>query len=276
MSGVKYGGWVLLLALPAAADEVVLRNGSVFSGVVLEEGERVTIRMDYGTMSFRRIDVREIRTSDDPLKELETRARKASTPQETYDLALWARERGLKGRSDELLQRVLGQDPGHESARKALGYEKVQGQWLKDDELMMSRGLVKHGGRWLPKDTVEQLLAQENAEAIEHDRQKTLRQAAETHREIELQKIALERERIEAELEKARRLRTWGGWAPAFAPFYVVPPGIPGPGVHPGHGPGRTLPPTPDRLYPGGLPSVTPPHHPSTTRGGGPPLTTTK
>lgn len=276
MSGVKYGGWALLLALPAAADEVVLRNGSVFSGVVREEGERVTIRMDYGTMSFRRIDVREIRTSDDPLKELDTRARKASTPQETYDLALWARERGLKGRSDELLRQVLGQDPGHEGARKALGYEKVQGQWLKDDELMMSRGLVKHGNRWLPKDTVEQLLARETAEAIEHDRQTTLRQAAEMNREIELQRIALERERIEAELEKARRLRAWGGWAPACPPFFLVPPGIPGPGAHPGYGPGRTLPPTPERLYPGGLPSVTPPHHPSTTRGGGPPLTTTK
>ncbi len=266
MSIMKYGWTALLLALPAAADEVVLRNGSVFSGVVREEGDRVTIRMDYGTMSFRRIDVREIRMSDDPLKELETRERKVSTPQEAYALALWAKEKGLKGRSDELMKRVLGQEPDHEGARQALGYEKLDGRWLKDDELKTARGLVKHRGRWLPKDTVEQILARETAETIENERQKTLRQAAEASREIELQRIALERERIEAELEKARRLRTWywGGWTPVCPPVIVLPPN--GPGLHPGHGPGRALPPTPERLYPGGLPSVTPPHNPRTTK----------
>lgn len=255
---------VLLLASPALADEVILRNGSVFTGVVREEGDRVTIQMDYGSMSFRKIDVREVRRTEDPLKELEVRTQKASEPKDYYELALWARDRGLKGRSDELLAKVLSLDPEHEAARKSLGYEKFQGQWLRGDELMVARGFIKHRGKWLQKDTVEQLLAQENAEAIEHDRQKTIRQLAEMDREIELSKIELERERIEADLEKARRLRAWGGWQPGY-PVLVLPPGHCGPPYHPGYGPGRTLPPTPDKVFPGGTPSVTPPF-PTTTK----------
>lgn len=265
---------VLLLASPALGDEVVLRNGSVFTGVVREEGERVTIQMDYGTMSFRKIDVREVRKTDDPLKELDVRMLKASEPRDYFELALWARDRGLKGRSDELLAKVITLDPDHEAARKSLGYEKFDGQWLKGDELMVARGFIRHQGKWLKKDTVEQILAQENAEAIEHDRQKTIRQQAEIDREIELQRIGLERERIEADLEKARRLRYWGGWQPG--PVFVVPPGHCGPPHHPGYGPGRALPPTPDKVFPGGTPSLTPPFFSTTTKGGGPPVTSQK
>ena len=270
--------WILvpvLLALPAAADEVILRNGSVFSGVVREDGERVTIHMDYGTMSFRRIDVREIRRSEDPLKELDARMLKASTAQDFYELSLWARDKGLPGRADELLKKVLLLEPGHEAARRGLGYELHEGRWLKGDDLMTARGLVKHGGRWITREAQQQLLAQESAESIEVERQKTIRQAAEMNREIELQKIELERERIQMELEKARRERHghvhvgWGPYpccvrSPVLWPSFSLTPG-PGQssGAHPGPGPGRTLPPVPERLYPGGLPSSTPPPPPS-------------
>lgn len=271
MKTMKTLAAILVLAAPAAADEVILRNGSVFSGVVREQGERVTIVMDYGTMSFKRIDVREIRRSEDPLKELELKTVTATTPKDHFDLALWARDRGLKGRSDELLNKVIALDPDHDGARKALGYEKFQGQWLKDDELMVARGFVKHGGKWLKRETVEQLLAQENAESIEIERQKTQRLAVETTREIELQKIELERERIEADLEIARRTRWWTtGWQ--TGPSVIVLPNPAVPAHHPGYGPGRTLP-------PGGQPSLTPPFPsttPSTTKGGGPPVSTTK
>src|SRR5688572_23977397 len=107
MNGMKVALAVLLLAAPAAADEVILRNGSSFSGIVREEGDRVTIQMDYGTMTFRKIDVREVRKSDDPLKELEVKALTVTTPKEHFELALWARDRGLQGRADELLQKVV-------------------------------------------------------------------------------------------------------------------------------------------------------------------------
>lgn len=277
MSGMKSVLALLLLAAPALADEVVLRNGSVFSGVVLEQGDRVTIQMDYGSMTFRKIDVREVRKTDDPLKELDAKTEAASTAKEFFELSLWARERGLKGRSDDLLNRVVFLEPDHEGARRALGYERYEGAWMKGDDLMVARGFIKHQGKWLKRETVEQILAQENAEVIDYERQKTIRRVAENDREIELQKIGLERERIEADLEKARRTRWWqtGIWQPGY-PVIILPPGTCGPSAHPGYGPGRPLPPVPDRLFPGGTPSLTPPVTPFTTKGGGPPITTNK
>lgn len=263
-----------LLAAPAAADEVVLRNGSRFSGRVVEQGDRVVVHMDYGAMTFRKIDVREVLRSDDPLKDLEQKVEAATTTPKLFETALWARDRGLPGKSNELLEKVLLLEPDHEGARKALGYERQEGSWLRGDDLRVARGFVKHEGKWLKRETVEQILAQQSAEAVDYERQRTLRQAAEMDREVELQKIALERERLEVERERDRRTSWWrtGTW---FAgPSVVVLPGACGPAAHPGYGPGRSLPPAagpyPSWSHPVLTPTVT------TTRGGGPALTTSK
>jgi hypothetical protein len=55
----------LLLALPAAADEVVLRNGARFSGVVTRENGRVHVRMEVGEITFAAIDVASVRVGED-------------------------------------------------------------------------------------------------------------------------------------------------------------------------------------------------------------------
>lgn len=256
---------LLVLASPAAADELVLRNGAVFSGVVHEDGERVVVTMDYGTMTFRKAEVREIRRSDDPLKELETRVQKASTAADYVATALWARDRGLQGRATLLLERALALEPDQETARKALGYERHEGAWLRGDDLQVARGYVKHEGRWLKRETVEQILAQESAEAVDFERQLTARREAEIVREVELAKVELERERLEAERERERRMSWWWrqGW-PAYPGVVLLPPAAP----HPPRAtapvpPLRTTPPRTSHLFPDGLPpritSVVPP-----------------
>jgi hypothetical protein len=271
----KVLGVLLLLAAPAAADEIVLRNGSVFSGLVVDHGERVSVQMDYGTMTFRKIDIREIRRTEDPLKDLEKKVAVSASPQQLFETAMWARDRGLAGRSNELCEKVIALDPGHEGARKALGYERHEGQWLRGDDLMVARNFIRHQGKWLKRETVEQLLAQEAAEVIEVEREKTLRQAAHFEREVALQKVAVERERLEVERERIKRSQWWSsGYAYPFAQP-VLPPGCVGPSAHPGYGPGRTLPPVPDRTYPSWThspmtPLPVPP--PATTTRGGPPL----
>ncbi len=262
-----------LLVAPAAADEVVLRNGSRFSGRVLEEVDRVTVQMDYGTMTFRKIDVREVLRSDDPLKDLEQKVEAATTTQKIYEAALWARDHGLPGKSNELCEKVLLLEPDHEAARKALGYERHEGSWLRGDDLMVARGFVKHEGKWLKRETVERILAQESVEAVDYERQRTLRQAAEMDREVELQKIALERERLEVERERDRRTSWWrtGYWQ--AGPSVVILPGSCGPQAHPGYGPGRTLPPVTGPYPAWAHPVLTPA---VTTTKGGPALTTSK
>jgi hypothetical protein len=71
---MKHSAWLLLLASPAVADEIVLRNGARFTGAVTREKGRVHIRMDVGTMSFAAVDVASVKMSDDPVVEVERRA----------------------------------------------------------------------------------------------------------------------------------------------------------------------------------------------------------
>jgi hypothetical protein len=62
---MKYIAALLLLAAPAFADEVVLRNGARFAGVVTREGKQVTVRMEVGTITFAAIDVASVRFGED-------------------------------------------------------------------------------------------------------------------------------------------------------------------------------------------------------------------
>ena len=256
---------LLLMASPAAADEVVLRNGAVFNGVVREDGDRVVIQMDYGTMTFRKAEVRDIRRGDDPLKELDARVQAASTSKDYFAAALWALDKNLHGRAAVLLEKVLSLEPDHEGARKRSGYESHEGAWLRGDELQVARGYVKHEGRWLKRETVEQILAQESAEAVDFERQLTARREAEIAREVELAKIELERERIAVERERERRMSWWwhNGWPANPGGVIVVTPAPCPPGTSKPLPPVRGIPPTTSHQFPDGLPprisSVVPP-----------------
>jgi len=212
MDTVKFAVPVLILALslPAQADEVVLRNGAVFSGLAREEGERVVLELDFGTMTFRKSEVREIRRSDDPIKELEQKVRESKDAKSLYETAQWAREKGLTTRANDLYRKVIALEPGHAEARKALGYEKVDGLWLAGDELMVAKGFVRHQGRWLKKETAEAFRADDAQLRIEQERGVAAERIAKLQAEVERAKIAVERERIE--LERNRPSSAWGTW----------------------------------------------------------------
>lgn len=201
----------LSLALPAGADEVVLRNGAAFSGSVREDGDRVVLELDFGTMSFRRSEVREIRRSDDPLKELEQRLKSAKDAKSLYETAVWAREKGLNGRANDLLRKVIALEPGHGEARKALGFEQVNGLWLEGDELRVAKGYVRHQGRWLKKETAEAFRADDTQLRIEQERGAAAERIAKLQAEVDRARIAVERERVELE---RNRIPTygWGMW----------------------------------------------------------------
>lgn len=214
--------FVFLAALAASgaafADEVVLRNGAVFSGVVREEGDRVVVQLDFGSMTFKRIDVRSIVKSDDPLKEYDAKLQAAQGAQGHYEVAMWARDKGLTTKSNDVLRKVIGLDPDHAEARKALGYEKVDGKWFEGDELMVARGFVKHGNRWLKRETAERILEGQQQVQVETDRREIERRAIDAQREVELAKVALERQRLEAERDRCGWSWSggylWGCWVP--------------------------------------------------------------
>lgn len=205
MKGVVAAGLVALAAaVPVSADEVILKNGAVFSGAVREEGERVVIEVDFGTVTFKRVDVRTIRRSADPIKEFEERFKAAADVKGYYDLGVWSRDRGLATRAADLFKKVVSLDPDHAGARKALGYELHEGKWLSADEVMVARGFVRHNGRWLKRETVEKILEDEKQLRVEWERAQAAERLARMQREVELAKIAVERERIELEREREK------------------------------------------------------------------------
>ena len=228
-----------LLARPglcreAAADELVLKNGAAFSGIVREEGEKVVIELDFGTMTFRKSEVWSIKKTDDPIKEFEQKLQAAKGAKEYYELAAWAREKGLGTRANDLFRKVISLNPDHEGARKALGFEKVEGRWLEGDEMMVARGLLNHNGQWLPKDTVEKMQENEKQLQIETERSGTAERIAELQQRVEMARVRLERERLEKErLERERANSdpwrwnwangTWSAW-PASRTWFTIPP----------------------------------------------------
>jgi hypothetical protein len=219
----------LPLGLRAAADELVLRNGAAFTGVVREEGEKVVMVLDIGTMTFPRSEVRSIRKTDDPLKEYEQKLLAAKDAKGYYEVALWAREKGLDTRANELFRKVISLDSDHEGARKALGFQKIEGKWLDGDELMMARGLLKVNGRWLPKDTVERMQENDKQLQIENDRRATAERIAGLQHDLESAKLQLERERLENDpwrWTNGTLNGMWSPWSPWFTTrsWFTLPP----------------------------------------------------
>jgi hypothetical protein len=247
----------LALATAALADEVVLRNGSAISGIVREEGDRVIVEMDYGTMTFKKVDVRSISRGEDVISQFQAKAKAATDVKGMMELAAWARDRGLTGRAHDLYRKVIVLDPDQAEARKALGYEKVNDLWLTGDDLMTARGFVKLGGRWMAKDTADRILEQEAQARIETDRLAQARREADQRHLEEMTKIGIERERLlEKEKNRDERDRWWwrNGWAFAPGPFggvagYILPV----------MGPSQMVPPTPPTVVPLGSPSPVPP-----------------
>jgi hypothetical protein len=244
----------------ALADEVVLRNGSSFSGIVREEGDRVIVEMDYGTMTFKKVDVRSISRGNDVLNQFQEKSAKATDVKSMMEVAAWARDNGLAGRALEIYRKVIVLDPDQADARKALGFEKVNGQWLTGDDLMTARGFVKVNGRWMNKDTADRILEQETQTRIESDRLAQARREADQRHVEEMTKIGLERERLELEKKREEQWQHWWHrhrWGFAPGPYG----GVAG-YILPASGPSQTVPLTPPTVVPLGPPSPVPPSRP--------------
>lgn len=226
---------VLAFAGTALADEVVLKNGAVLEGLAKEEGDKVVVEMDAGSMTLKRSDVSLIRKVAGPLQELEARLEKPLDAEGNFQAATWAREKGLVARSTDLYRKVLLMNPDHEGARKALGYTKHEGRWLTEEELLEAKGYVRHEGRWVTREERERLLEAEERRRLAELQRQAAEEALEFQRELQRMRMATERTRaILAEPQFAPWVRApWrvGGWIPLGQPLGQTLPlsGIPQP-----------------------------------------------
>lgn len=262
MKSVKTLAIVLALSSGIFADEVVLRNGSAFTGLVREEGDRVIVEMDFGTMTFKKVDVRSITKGIDPMTEFDAKLKAATDVKGMVELAAWARAKGLGTRANDLYRKILTLDTDQPDARKALGYEKVNGQWLEGDDLMVARGFVKVNGKWLTKETAELILMQQEASRSEQERLALEKRIADQRHEQEMVKIGIERDKLELERQRGDYFTRYGALYPGaygaiagcgYGYGYITPTTFPAP---------QPVPPTPPTVVPLGQPSPLPPSRP--------------
>lgn len=153
--------WAGLPSGPLAADLVRLKTGGEIRGQLLEGDaaarEAVTLRSLSGALVELSSDVVDFVKRRSPLVE-EYISRSRSLPETVaarWELAEWCRLNQLSAERREQLELILDLDADHAESRKLLGYVFERGRWILHDDLMTSRGLVKHKGRWITQQEME-------------------------------------------------------------------------------------------------------------------------
>lgn len=211
---------VLLILVPAlaAADEVRLRNGKVFEGVIaVEHGDVVEVRIPGGSLSLPRASVSEIVRSSSPYgtyleRSSELRARAANAAA-WLELAKWARGQELGSAARESALAAAELDPklaGLAPLLRAMGYEldEAGGVWVPLAEAMRRKGLVLAGDRWVTKAEAEEIYRHSAEEA------RARRREWEADR---LERATAEARLAAAEMELSRAAE------PAPPPYVVMP-----------------------------------------------------
>jgi hypothetical protein len=202
----------------ALADVVVLSDGQEIRGVVTESGDDVTVRLDFGSVSFSRSEIAEIRRESTPLTELEQRRAKldANDAAGRLTLARWAEQNGLSESARDLYREVVSLRPDDAAARQALGYRKHEGRWMTEEEHLAATGHVRYGGTWVTKEESERLEKEASERRAKLDQERIAR----LETEVAQQKKQLEEIESRPEPEYGDSV-VWGGWWLPHHPAFV-------------------------------------------------------
>ncbi len=155
----------------AAADVVVLKDGSRREGKVLSQDEKV-VRLEVsvgtikGVISIKRSEVASIergQTDNEKMMAAFKKKRKALEADDVdgrLKLARWCRQqKGMSSKARELHREVLKLESDNQEARKALGYVRSGGTWKTLEEVMLEEGKVRFEGKWMTPAQKAGLLA---------------------------------------------------------------------------------------------------------------------
>ncbi len=220
-----------LLLLPglAAADVVYLKGGGRFSGrIVVQSEERIVIDIGDGTIGFSMDRVEEIEKGPSPLEEFEARAGKLG-PQDVdgwRSLAQWAVMKGLSRQARLAWEKVLAAAPDDAEARRALGFVRLDGRWVTEEESYRARGFVKYEGEWMTPAEVQ--LAQSSA-ASAQAREEASKRASDAEYKATMDRLQKQEAEKRAQEERDRMLSNpvyWSGWGYGVT-YWPNPAGTP-------------------------------------------------
>ena len=203
---------------PAHADEVYLKGGAKFTGRIEQQTDTmVTVNIGDGVVGVPMVRVEKIVKGKSPLDEYDERARAlgAQDLDGWRGLGAWASHHGLSAQAKDAYAKVMALSPDDPEARQALGYVRINNQWMTEEQSYIARGYVKVGGEWMTPAAAQQVQAAEASEQARQDAERRANQA-------EADKILAESRAAKAE-EKARKaaevdpwsqigMNTWGAW----------------------------------------------------------------
>jgi hypothetical protein len=165
---------VAMLATQARADLIRLNNGGEIRGSVQHKTDLAgrtevsIVTLTGARIVVSRSDIEFVTPRSIELEIYESRVRTLpDTIEAHWELAEWCRQNKLTRQRTEQLEAVLALDPDHEAAHKALRHTFHNGEWLSQEELMRSRGYIRHKNRWVTQqelDLIEKSAAEREAE----------------------------------------------------------------------------------------------------------------
>ncbi len=193
----------LLFAAAARADVVHLKNGKSIEGKVTVEGDKVTVQIPFGSVSFPKSKVLRIERKESSIDVYEQKlaALKKGDAAGRLELAAWCRKQGLRARGETLLREVLEFDPENTAARKLMGYVKHGGEWVTPEEKYRALGMIKFEGQWHKPESVA-AVKKARAAAVQAEAERRKTELELKLKIAELEKLNAERARLEAERRK--------------------------------------------------------------------------
>ena len=157
------------------ADVFVLRNGGRLEGELrnADESPRRQYIVATAAGAVVTLDAEQVeqRLGARPVEQEYEKAALAApdTAEGQWKMAVWCTEHGLPTQRKTHLERAIELDPECKEARAALGYIKEDGKWITRTEMLQSRGLVQHKGKWLMPQEIELLTNRERHEKSEKE-----------------------------------------------------------------------------------------------------------
>lgn len=156
---MKYLSILLLLAASAAADDLILKDGTTLSGQVVEEGNHLNVVDRDRKYVVKKSQVKSRVEARHFMDEYD--ARLAELPDDDadaiFEFGKWLDENQWASHARRAYEEVLELDADHRAARRALGYRLYEGEWVSPDELNRQKGLVQFEGRWYTKHDIAQI-----------------------------------------------------------------------------------------------------------------------
>jgi HEAT repeats len=170
-----------MAGVAAKGDTFVLVNGGRIEGQWLNQDEQppkeyLVLTSSGLKASVQVTQVREVlRQSADKSEYARRAAAAADTPEGQWQLAEWCRQQSLFDERRLHLRRVIELDPNHSYARRALGFQFLEGQWVTQEDFRRGEGYELYKGKWRTPQEIEILEEQARLDQAQKDWLKKLR-----------------------------------------------------------------------------------------------------